>query len=147
MLSSSSEEILSVSSSSSSLSRNHNDGSELLATECIDKLKALQIAFNELESQYFKSVYEFEYEFYQNCSYLFEKRAEIINGKYEPNEEECRLQTDFIVTTEQASPSTNDILGIPMFWLQTLKQVDLFNGYLKNSSIDSSRYRHPSLLR
>ncbi|UJR28380.1 hypothetical protein I4U23_009621 [Adineta vaga] len=121
MLSSSSEEILSISSNQSDLISKKHSLSTIIEDDCINQLKTLQIVYNRLESQYLKSVHELEYKFFENCSYLFEQRANIINGNYEPNDEECRLQTDFI---EHRSSSDN-IIGIPSFWLQTLKQIPM----------------------
>jgi nucleosome assembly protein 1-like 1 len=124
---SSSEEILST----SSLSLEHDDQPEfssnkysLLTKENdrINALKNLQISHNQLESRYLKSVNELEYKFHEQCSYLFQRRSEIINGNYEPTDDECRLKTDFIETIDRQLPSDN-ALGIPSFWLHTLKQV------------------------
>jgi nucleosome assembly protein 1-like 1 len=124
---SSSEEILST----SSLSLEHDDQTEfssnkysLLTKENdrINALKNLQISHNQLESRYLKSVNELEYKFHEQCSYLFQRRSDIINGNYEPNDDECRLKTDFIETIDRQLPSNNG-LGIPSFWLHTLKQV------------------------
>jgi hypothetical protein len=119
---SSSEEMITT-SNESSLSFDHNKQNySTIENECINALKNLQISYNYIESQYLKSVNELEYQFHQQCSYLFEQRSDIINGKYEPNDDECRLKTDFIETIERQSAS-NDSVGIPFFWLQTLKQV------------------------
>ena len=94
-------------------------------TERMNALKNLQISYNRLESCYLKSVHELEYAFSRQCSHLFEQRADIINGKYEPTDEQCRLKTDFIESNEKSS-SSNDGSGIPSFWLQTLKQVGMY---------------------
>ncbi|CAF0798990.1 unnamed protein product [Rotaria sordida] len=132
-MSSSSEEIVTT-SDESSLSLDHGDQQEfsssnkhILSTidnDYINVLKKLQISYNQLESRYLKSVNELEYKFHQQCSYLFEHRSNIINGIYEPNDDECRLKTDSIEFIERSSLS-NDKLGIPSFWLQTLKQVPM----------------------
>jgi hypothetical protein len=110
--------------------------------ERINALKNLQISYNQLESHYLKSVNELEYKFHEQCSYLFEQRSDIINGKYEPNDDECRLKTDFIDTIER-SLSSNNQLGIPTFWLQTLKQVRFQekSNRISKKSIISLRYQ------
>jgi hypothetical protein len=127
---SSSEEILTT-SDESSLSLDHGDQLEFsfnksslptIENDRINALKNLQISYNQIESRYLKSVNELECKFHEQCSYLFEQRSDIINGKYEPNDDECRLKTDFIETNERQIPTNNE-LGIPSFWLQTLKQV------------------------
>lgn len=128
---SSSEETLST-SDRSSLSLNHGDDrSDLTSKEefpllrdddRINSLKSLQILYNQCESRYLKSVYEMEYIFHQQCADLFDRRAAIINGTYEPTDEECRLKTDLIETIDRTR-TEKDAPGIPSFWLQTLKQV------------------------
>ncbi|CAF0815249.1 unnamed protein product [Rotaria sp. Silwood1] len=130
---SSSEEIV-ITSDESSLSLDHGDQQEFssfnkhisltIDNNYINALKNLQISYNQLESRYLKSVNELEYKFHEQCSYLFQKRSNIINGIYEPNDDECRLKTDSIELLERSSLS-NDRLGIPSFWLQTLKQVPM----------------------
>lgn len=90
--------------------------------EDVNALKTLQIAYNQLESQYLKSVHELECKFHEQCSYLFEKRSDVINGKYEPKDDECRLKSDFIDITQRSSDIDSQS-GIPSFWLQTMKQV------------------------
>ena len=134
MSSSSAEETV-TSSESSSLSLDHGDYLQFLhvtgkaqsrstdETDRLNTLKTLQIAYNRLESDYLKSVNNLEYQFHEQCSHLFERRAAIIDGTYEPNEDECRLKTDFIDTSEQTIVENDDEAGIPSFWLQTLQQV------------------------
>ncbi|CAF0869932.1 unnamed protein product [Adineta steineri] len=137
---SSSEELISTSSDNSSLSLNHADQLEFFCNnhfvpttindnQCIDILKDLQISYNQLESQYLKSVHELEYKFQEKCSYLFEKRSDIINGKYEPSDDECQLKTDFLETNDTQLSNTE--FGIPSFWLQTLKQVPMIADLIK----------------
>jgi hypothetical protein len=129
MLSSSEERI--ITSNESSLSLGYGNQQEFssnkqhlsrIENDRINALKNLQISYNEIESHYLKSVNELEYKFHEQYLYLFEQRSDIINGKYEPNDDECRLKTDFIDTIERPLLSNNQ-LGIPSFWLQTLKQV------------------------
>lgn len=115
---SSNEEVILTSDESSLDQEEHS----LIENERINILKNLQISYNQLESTYYKSVYELEYKFHEQCSYLFEQRSDIINGKYEPNDDECQLKTNFI---ERPIASSNSI-GIPSFWLQTFKQVKIF---------------------
>ncbi|CAF3175648.1 unnamed protein product [Rotaria socialis] len=133
-MSDSSEEIITT-STESSLSLDRSDQKESLSSpnkhnlfnvdnDHINVLKNLQISYNQLESRYLKSLNELEYKFHQQCSYLFEKRSNIINGKYEPTGDECQLKTDSIEIIERQSFS-DDTLGIPSFWLHTLKQVPM----------------------
>jgi hypothetical protein len=125
---SSNEEIITTSDESSLLLFDHRNQQELFTNKQISEnnrinaLKNLQISYNQLESYYLKSVHELEYKFHEQCLYLFEQRSNIITGKYQPTDDECRLKTDFIEMNERLLPSDNQP-GIPSFWLQTLKQV------------------------
>jgi nucleosome assembly protein 1-like 1 len=122
---SSNEEIMTTSDESSlSFDQQEFFSNKQRENDRINALKNLQISYNQLESHYLKSVHELEYKFHEQCSYLFEQRSDIINGKHEPTDDECQLKTDFIEINERSLPSNNQ-LGIPSFWLQTLKQVRL----------------------
>jgi hypothetical protein len=139
---SSSEEIITT-SDESSLSLDHSNQEEfsylsILKNDRINALKNLQISYNKLESHYFKSVNELEYKFHEQCLYLFEQRSDIINGKYEPNDDECRLKIDSIDIIERPISSNNQ-LGIPSFWLQTFKQVRLESNF--NNQLFYLRYQ------
>jgi nucleosome assembly protein 1-like 1 len=122
---SSNEEIVTTSDESSiSFDQSTKHSLTTIENDRINALKNLQISYNQLESRYLKAVNELEYKFHKQYSDLFQRRLDIINGKYEPNDDECRLKTDFIDTIERQIPSNNG-LGIPSFWLQTLKQVKI----------------------
>lgn len=112
------------SSDESSLSFDQNDEQNRLNkdSEDINALKTLQIDYNQLESEYLKSIHELECKFHEQCADLFKKRSDVINGIYEPSDDECRLKSDFIDVI-QRSPEINDQPGISSFWLHTLKQV------------------------
>jgi nucleosome assembly protein 1-like 1 len=143
MLSSSEETV--TSSEHSSISLDHDNQSVNISnnnyqqesyeneSEKINSLKHLQLLYNDIECHYLKSVNDLEYAFHQQCSHLFEKRCAIINGKYEPNDDECRLRTDFIDSIE-TTMGTHDKSGIPSFWLQTLKQVSSIRSYFDGMS-------------
>ena len=119
------EEIVTTSDESSiSFDQSTKHSLTTIEIDRINALKNLQISYNQLESRYLKSVNELEYKFHKQYSDVFQQRSDIINGKYEPNDDECRLKTDFIDTIERQIPSNNG-LGIPFFWLQTLKQVKI----------------------
>ena len=128
------EELMTTTSDESSSSFDHSDQRDSShyqksrtrhEIERIHALKNLQISYNRLESRYLKSVHELECQFSRQCSYLFEQRADIINGNYEPTDEQCRLKTDFLETNERTVSSEHDA-GIPSFWLHTLKQVGIY---------------------
>lgn len=139
-MSSSNEEIITT-TEESSFPLDHGNQLKLVSnqqnlstieSDHISALKNLQRSYNELESRYLKSVNELEYKFHQQCSYLFDRRSDVINGKYEPNDDECRLKIDNIEINEKQS-IPNDRLGIPSFWLQTLRQVRNLLEYEANS--------------
>jgi nucleosome assembly protein 1-like 1 len=95
-----------------------------LRDDRIDALRKLQLEHNRLESQYLRDVQQLEYQFHQQCAPLFERRSAIVNGRNEPNDDECRLITDCVDVNDRSIDSSPlDTVGIPSFWLQTLKQV------------------------
>lgn len=135
-MASSSEETVTSSEPSSISSLDHGDESEFLVDRFGDQLsievdsnqiiafKDLQNLYNQTESRYLKVVNQLEYEFHERCKYVFERRSAIINGYYEPTDEECQLKTDFNDPMESFQSSSSE-RGISEFWLYTLKQVSL----------------------
>ncbi|CAF1646691.1 unnamed protein product, partial [Didymodactylos carnosus] len=111
----------------------------------LNALKNLQIIYNQLEGKYLNDVNNLEYEYFQQYTKYFSLRSSIINGQYEPTDDECRLMTDRTNNNEissnnifmddeqqqqdnmiaQENEEDKDIRGIPYFWLTTLKQVQL----------------------
>lgn len=77
----------------------------------------------EYDAEFHRGVYDLERKFQGKHDSVFKKRSDIVNGSYEPSEEEAKLsgmELDKIVPAEgQQEPPQ----GIPNFWLVVLKNV------------------------
>lgn len=104
----------------------------------VDSLKKLQLEHIQLQHQYHKELQALELKYEELYRPLYEKRAEIISGKYEPTEEECQLpaniienefdgdqennnaDTEPILTEEEENEASSKVKGLPGFWLGCL---------------------------
>jgi len=86
-------------------------------------LKNLQLQTLEIEKKYFEEVHALECKYEKQYEPLMKKRAEIVNGRYEPSGKETEFAEDL---DEQSLNNTvdNSIKGIPDFWLTVFKNVD-----------------------
>lgn len=94
-------------------------------------LRAIQQEHSKLEDEFQKEVLELEKKYFGKFTPLYEKRAAIVNGKTEPTEEEVKAgdSEDGQVHAEggadandqQQSENTEDVAGIPEFWLSAMK--------------------------
>ena len=100
-------------------------------------LRAIQKEHSKLEADFQEEVLQLEKKYFAKFTPLYEKRADIVNGKAEPTEEEVKAGDDeeqSLLTEEDASaesaskqPDTpENVTGIPEFWLSAMKnQVTL----------------------
>ncbi|KAL7647993.1 UNVERIFIED_CONTAM: hypothetical protein RMT77_001609 [Armadillidium vulgare] len=113
----------------------------------IKSLKKLQLEFTEYEAQFYKEVHELEVKYDSLHQKLYEKRKTILNGEYEPTEDECdypssedeeeeqedkelckELEEKAKVEEKEETKYHNydeNTKGIPEFWLTIFKNVDL----------------------
>lgn len=95
-------------------------------------LKGVQKEHAKLESDFQEEVLELEKKYFAKFTPLYKKRAEIVNGRAEPTEEEIKIgeeddeeEKDEAEATEKG-PETSDVKGIPEFWLSAMKnQISL----------------------
>lgn len=89
----------------------------------------------ELEAEFQRSVYSLERNFQDKHDDVFRKRNEIVNGHYEPSDEESKLpntELDKIIPLEgQYEPK-----GIPNFWLNVLKNVECIRSMVQEHDED-----------
>lgn len=93
----------------------------------LDALKNLSKKNSSIERELQKEIHELEKKFFLQHKPIYEKRQEIINGVYEPTEEESTL-TEADLENEDVLPSPpaeGDVptKGIPEFWLTCLKNL------------------------
>eukprot|EP00095_Tigriopus_kingsejongensis_P004518 maker-scaffold532_size145644-snap-gene-0.28 protein:Tk04518 transcript:maker-scaffold532_size145644-snap-gene-0.28-mRNA-1 annotation:"hypothetical protein CAPTEDRAFT_163453" len=110
----------------------------------LKSLKKLQFANTEIEAKFYEEIHELECKYHKLYTPLYEKRSQITQGLYEPNEEECdwpsedeeddeelseemkakaKLETD--KKSNGSSEKEVDVRGVPEFWLTIFKNVDM----------------------
>ncbi|KAI8367587.1 uncharacterized protein BYT42DRAFT_504411, partial [Radiomyces spectabilis] len=99
----------------------------------INGLKYLQSKHAELESQFQEEVLALEKKYLELYRPLYEKRTEVVTGKYEPTDEEVALGEKVDAEEEDEQEGKKDekkdeeeeekepVNGIPEFWLTLLK--------------------------
>lgn len=98
-------------------------------------LKGIQKDHSKLEAEFQEEVLQLEKKYFAKFTPLYEKRAEIVNGKAEPTEDEVKAgeaDEDEEEGAEKADEKKEetaqpaDIKGIPEFWLSAMKnQISL----------------------
>lgn len=100
-------------------------------------LKKLQLETTKVEAEFFKEVHALECKYQPRYQPFYEKRAQIIKGDYEPNDEECNWTLDDDKEDEELSDEMkskvkiegekkeDDPKDIPEFWLTIIKNVDI----------------------
>lgn len=102
-------------------------------------LKGIQKEHSKLEAEFQEEVLQLEKKYFAKFTPLYEKRAEIINGKIEPTEEQILAgeeddeeddddeeKADEAEKEEKPAESNEDVSGIPEFWLSAMKnQISL----------------------
>jgi nucleosome assembly protein 1-like 1 len=105
----------------------------------VKALKNLQLEKLKIEGNFYREVHELEVKYALKYEPLYNKRTDIVNGVYEPNDEECNYPSDEEDEEEDNKLSEDvkekvkveekeedkDIKGIPEFWLTIFKNVDL----------------------
>lgn len=102
-------------------------------------LKGIQKEHSKLEAEFQEEVLQLEKKYFAKFTPLYEKRAEIVNGKAEPTEKEIEAGEEELededdddetkpdaAEKEKPAESNEDVRGIPEFWLSAMKnQISL----------------------
>ncbi|KAI0840194.1 nucleosome assembly protein [Hypoxylon sp. FL0890] len=100
-------------------------------------LKGIQKDHSKLEAEFQEEVLQLEKKYFAKFTPLYEKRAAIVNGKAEPSDEEVKAGEEDAEkdeaegekaekTDKATSESTENVGGIPEFWLSAMKnQISL----------------------
>ncbi|XP_075982358.1 nucleosome assembly protein 1-like 1 isoform X3 [Anticarsia gemmatalis] len=115
----------------------------------IRALRSLQKEFVDIEAKFYSEVHALECKYEKLYKPLFEKRAQIVNGGYEPNDDECQnpwrdeteeeelaraVQSAAITDGSdekkaedkpQEPPMDPNVKGIPDFWYTIFKNVSM----------------------
>nr|AEE61808.1 unknown [Dendroctonus ponderosae] len=107
----------------------------------VNALKKLQLETTNIEALFFKEVHDLECKYHRLYVPLYEKRNTIVNGEYEPADNECEwhsedegLSTSLKEKTKleevngtEEEKSDKDVKGIPEFWLTIFKNCNLLS--------------------
>jgi len=107
----------------------------------IKALKKLQRSAVSVEAEFYQKVHELECAYAEKFKPMNDKREQIVNGTYEPNEEECDYPSDTELSeklekgatlngppTEEvkaAEKKEEAVAGVPEFWLTIFKNVEI----------------------
>jgi len=115
----------------------------------INALKNLHLKLVDIESKFYEELHHLECKYATMYVPIFEQREQIVTGKYEPSEEECKYEYDHDksednkaeelsedlknkVTLESGADSNaKKITGIPEFWLNSFKSTDLIRDMIQ----------------
>ena len=97
-------------------------------------LKGLQAEYSKLELKFQEEILELEKKYLEKYKPLYKRRAEIVNGLTEPNEEELAAGhaaeqendepiTDAPKEEDDAAASSAPPKGVPEFWLSAMKNM------------------------
>merc|ERR1711976_393761 len=107
-----------------------------------------QLEVTKIEAKFYEEVHKLECKYHQMYTPLYEKRAQITKGDYEPNDEECEWPSDDEDEEELADGvkekvKVNDekkdeekeeppAKGVPEFWLTIFKNITLMQDMIQD---------------
>lgn len=105
----------------------------------LNALKNLQMDYLNIETKFFKEVYELEKKYQKQFEPLLEKRAQIVNGEVEPTAAEGEFNVEVEEDEEMAEKMKSllsesnaevpkypeDAKGLPDFWYHVLKNTEI----------------------
>jgi len=92
----------------------------------VKALKKLQVDTINCTGDFYKDVGELEKKYQAKFNEINKKRAEIVNGKYEPNDADCQYKEtndELAAELEKVTIEDKSVTGIPSFWLTCLKNA------------------------
>ena len=110
----------------------------------VKALKNLQLKMVDIETKFYEELHMLECKYSKMYEPLFVQREKVINGEYEPTEDECKWEYDTFEENqngldeaganladelkEKANLKDEEVIkGIPDFWLQAFKSTDLIS--------------------
>jgi len=105
-------------------------------------LKRIQLVSTKIEAKFYEEVHKLECKYHEMYKPLYDQRAKITKGEYEPNEDECEWPSDDEEDEEELAGDMKDkakledekakkekeekeMKGVPEFWLTIFKNVDM----------------------
>merc|ERR1712141_65460 len=111
-------------------------------------LKKIQLESTKIEAKFYEEVHKLECKYHEMYKPLYDQRAKITKGDYEPNDDECEWPSDeeddelagdmkdkAKLEDEKAKKEKEekDVKGIPDFWLTIFKNVDMLQEMVQES--------------
>ena len=93
-------------------------------------LKNVQLDTIKLEAELHREIYDLERKYQAKHDLIFKKRFDIVNGLYQPTDEECKLSGVDMKIDEPAEGQEKSN-GIPNFWLTLMKKVKELDNMIK----------------
>lgn len=93
-------------------------------------MKKLQLDTINLDAEFHREVYDLEQKFQLKHDRIFKKRFDIVNGSYQPADEECMLPGIEMKMDKPAEGEDNP-KGIPIFWLTLMRNVKDLNNMVQ----------------
>ncbi|CEP17125.1 hypothetical protein [Parasitella parasitica] len=117
----------------------------------INGLKYLQSKHTELEGKFQEEVLALEKKYLELYRPYYDKRAEVIAGKYEPTEEEVAIgakvdedsdneQEPAVEKIEEDKEDEENVTGIPEFWLTALKTHPQISETISEEDCDALKH-------
>ncbi|CAH1996220.1 unnamed protein product [Acanthoscelides obtectus] len=105
----------------------------------IKALKRIQLECTKIEAEFYKEVHALECKYFKKYIPLYEKRDNIVNGIYEPTDEEAQWPSDdedelpeaikekikLEMDGDKKSTGTEDMKGVPEFWLRAIRNISI----------------------
>merc|ERR1712066_724149 len=105
-------------------------------------LKRIQLESTKIEAKFYEEVHKLECKYHEMYKPLYDQRAKITKGEYEPNDDECEWPSDEEEDEEELAGDMKDkakledekakkekeekeMKGVPEFWLTIFKNVDM----------------------
>jgi len=113
----------------------------------IKALKKIQLDATNIEAKFFKEVHDLECKYHKLYVPLYEKRNTIVNGAYEPTDDESQWPSDDEADLPEAikekvklddskkEAEAKDEKGIPDFWLTIFRNVSLLSEMVQNHDV------------
>lgn len=93
-------------------------------------LKNLQLETINVEAEFHREVYELEQNYQMKHDAIFKKRSDIVNGNYQPTDDECKLP-GIDMNLDEPTEGQDTPNGVPNFWLTLMKNVKELNNIIQ----------------
>lgn len=102
-------------------------------------LKKLQLETIKLDAEFHRGVYDLEQKFQAKHDIFFKQRSDIVNGLYEPSDDECKF-SGIGMQSDEPVEGQEKPTGIPNFWLKTLQHVHEVSAMIQQTDEAALKY-------